>query len=140
MNFVPSKKLPTDFNKGQQYKSGDAVQAKTLNDLIESQLYVQELAFQDVVIFGDVAKEIEAYSNADGQDYAWKSLSGNRWEIYIPQPNHGFKTINSVVAEKINTDGSYENMIYGLKYYKSGSVSIILDEKTDTRIVIKGDN
>lgn len=96
----------------------------------------------------DLANMLETYKSIKKQEAVcfdvsidselWEHL-GNRWEIYIPQPKHGFKNVNSVVAEKINTDGSYENMIYGLKYYKSGSVSIILDEKTDTRIVIKGD-
>ena len=43
--FNPSKKSPTDFNKGAKYKAGDGVQATTVNNLIESALWVQELAF-----------------------------------------------------------------------------------------------
>lgn len=50
-NFTPSKKTPDDFNNGVKYvdydptsgQNGDEVQAKTINDLIESQLYVQGL-------------------------------------------------------------------------------------------------
>ena len=44
--FNPSKKSPTDFNKGEKYKAGDGVQATTVNNLIESALWVQELAFE----------------------------------------------------------------------------------------------
>jgi hypothetical protein len=45
-DFIPSNKYPSDFNGGKRYKKGDAVQAKTINDLIESALWVQELAFE----------------------------------------------------------------------------------------------
>ena len=40
--FNPSKKVATDFNKGNQYKNGDGVQAETINNLVENQLYLQE--------------------------------------------------------------------------------------------------
>lgn len=44
--FNPSNKIPSDFNGGKRYKKGDAVQASTINNLIESALWVQELAFE----------------------------------------------------------------------------------------------
>ena len=44
--FIPSNKVPSDFNGGKRYKKGDAVQASTVNNLIESALWVQELAFE----------------------------------------------------------------------------------------------
>lgn len=40
--FNPSKKVATDFNKGNQYKNGDGVQAETINNLVENQLYLQK--------------------------------------------------------------------------------------------------
>lgn len=43
-DFIPNKKETTDFNKGVQYQNGDGVQAQTINNLIESQLYTQSLA------------------------------------------------------------------------------------------------
>lgn len=44
--FNPSRKFPTDFNKGKKYKAGDGVQALTINNLIESALWIQEIAFE----------------------------------------------------------------------------------------------
>lgn len=41
--FLPTKKLLTDFNGGNRYVSGDGVQPTTLNNIIESQLYTQEM-------------------------------------------------------------------------------------------------
>lgn len=48
--FTPSKKTPQDFNNGVEYVDGigdiegDAVQAETINNVIESTLYAQEQA------------------------------------------------------------------------------------------------
>lgn len=57
-NFIPSKKEATDFNNGVQYVGknealgieGDRVQAETINNLIESALYSQEMAENPVII------------------------------------------------------------------------------------------
>lgn len=51
-NFTPSKKTAQDFNGGVEYQDqdlannvqGDTVHAATVNNLVESQLYSQELA------------------------------------------------------------------------------------------------
>ena len=40
-NFNPSKKVASDFNNGNIYKNGDGVQAETINNLVENQLYLQ---------------------------------------------------------------------------------------------------
>ena len=142
-DFIPSKKLPSDFNKGNKYKSGDAVQAKTVNDLIESALWVQELAFGDITFLGDAVKEVVVSANKNDSVYEWKTTSDSKNCVYISQTNHGFTTINSVNAERIITasDGKQhvENMFYALKYYKSGSISVIVDNKIDMRIIIKGE-
>lgn len=50
-SFVPSKKTAQDFNDGQQYVNsnpiqgieGDKLQAETINNLVESQLWIQAL-------------------------------------------------------------------------------------------------
>lgn len=50
VNFLPSKKTAQDFNNGVEYidgqgnETGDAVQAETINNLVESVLYTQEQA------------------------------------------------------------------------------------------------
>lgn len=42
-SFIPSKKEATDFNNGVQYINGvDALQAETVNNLVESALFVQD--------------------------------------------------------------------------------------------------
>ena len=43
-DFVPSQKYASDFNKAKKYENGDAVQAETVNNLIEGQLFVQGIA------------------------------------------------------------------------------------------------
>lgn len=45
-DFIPSKKNQSDFNNGKKYKAGDGVQALTINNLIESALWIQEIAFE----------------------------------------------------------------------------------------------
>lgn len=57
--FNPNIKVPTDFNKGKKYKAGDAVQADTLNNLIESALWVQTLAFGETVTIASYNPETE---------------------------------------------------------------------------------
>lgn len=53
-NFTPSKKTAQDFNNGIEYvdgqgnEMGDAIQAETVNNLIESQMWVQKLAETDI--------------------------------------------------------------------------------------------
>lgn len=42
--FTPSKKNITDFNGGEEYQNGSGLQAETINNIIESQLYTQGLA------------------------------------------------------------------------------------------------
>lgn len=134
VGFTPSKKYPSDFNGGVKYKSGDAVQAKTVNDLVESALWVQELAFGDATIVGETPYEVEVSSNSND----WQQVNG-KWQFRIPQTAHNFQRINSVVAErKMNTD-RYENMIYSYKRYLTGAIAIIVDKRIDMKVVIKGE-
>lgn len=46
-NFEPSKKTADNFNGGVAYVNGDAVQAETINNLVESALYTQEVVEQN---------------------------------------------------------------------------------------------
>ncbi len=48
--FVPSQKYASDFNKAKKYENGDAVQAETVNNLIEGQLFVQGIASNRPII------------------------------------------------------------------------------------------
>lgn len=132
--FNPSRKFPTDFNKGNKYKAGDAVQATTVNNLIESALWVQDLAFGDAVVFGDVSYEVEVSSTSTD----WQQVNG-KWQFKIPQTTHQFKKINSIVAERKMDSEMYENMIYSYKRYLTGSIAVIVDEKINMRIIIKGE-
>lgn len=65
--------------------------------------------------------------------------NGNVWEIRILQTSHNFSKINSIVIERQMEDGLWENMVYSYKRYKSGTVAVIVDEKIDVRIIIKGE-
>lgn len=132
--FNPSRKFPTDFNKGNKYKPGDGVQSSTINHLIESALWVQELAFGDAIVLGDVAYEIEVFSTSND----WQQVNG-KWQFKIPQTTHQFKKINSIVAEKKTDKEIYENMVYSYKRYLTGSIAVIVDNKIDMRIIIKGE-
>ena len=133
--FNPSRKFPTDFNKGNKYKPGDGVQSSTINHLIESALWVQELAFGDAVVFGDLSYEIEVFA----KDSSKWTKNGNVWETRILQTTHNFSKINSIVVEKRMEDDLWENVVYSYKRYKSGTVAVIVDEKIDVRIIIKGE-
>lgn len=132
--FNPSIKYPTDFNKGNKYKAGDAVQSKTINDLIESALWVQELAFDGAIIIGDITYTTEISS----QSSLWQEVSG-KFQIRILQTTHGFNKINSIVAERKTATDMYENMIYSYKRYLTGTVAVTVDDKIDMRIIIKGE-
>lgn len=132
--FNPSRKFPTDFNKGNKYKAGDAVQASTINNLVESALWVQDLAFGDAIVLGDVSYEVEVSSTSTD----WQQVNG-KWSVRILQTTHNFKKIHSVLAERKMDSEMYENMIYIYKRYNSGSIAVIVDEKIDMRIIIKGE-
>ena len=132
--FNPSRKFPTDFNKGKKYKAGDGVQSSTINNLIESALWVQDLAFGDAIVLGDVSYEVEVSSTSTD----WQQVN-SKWQFKIPQTTHDFKKITSIVAERKMSNDMYENMVYTYKRYNSGSVSVIVDSKIDMRIIIKGE-
>lgn len=132
--FNPSRKFPTDFNKGDKYKAGDSVQATTVNNLIESALWVQDLAFGEAIVFGDVSYEIEVPSTSSN----WQQING-KWQVRILQTTHNFKKIHSILAERKMDSEMYENMIYSYKRYLTGSVAIIVEEKINMRIIIKGE-
>lgn len=133
--FTPSKKYPSDFNRGVKYKSGDAVQAKTVNDLVESALWVQELAFSGGgTIIGGKSYDAEISSTST----EWTQYNGF-WQIKILQVTHNIGKITGIDVEKKVAEGEYENMVYSYKRYSSGSVAIIVDEKIDIRIIIKGE-
>lgn len=67
----------------------------------------------------------------------WEKVNG-RWQVRILQTMHNLKNITEIVAERLDDSGNYENMIYGYKKYLSGSIAIIVDEKIDIKIIIKG--
>lgn len=81
-NFIPSKKEATDFNNGQQYVGanpslgieGDKLQAETINNLIESQLWVQDNA----IGLPPIGYHYVQYANEPTPAARW---SGTSWEI-----------------------------------------------------------
>ena len=70
-------------------------------------------------------------------DAVWEEVNG-KYQVRVAQVTHNFKKIYSIVAQRKVTNDYYENMIYSYKIYKSGSVAVIVDNKIDIRIVIKG--
>lgn len=70
-------------------------------------------------------------------DAVWEKVNG-KYQVRVAQVTHNFKKIYSIVAQRKVTNDCYENMIYSYKIYKSGSVAVIVDNKIDIRIVIKG--
>lgn len=159
--FEANQKWATDFNNGNKYKKNDGVQASTINNLIEGVLYVQGLAFGDIepiIQTGvqDVQVNGESVLSYDGKvanisiekpyekeisinDGRWKQpVNTTKWQITIPQVDHGFNKITRIVAERITEIGTHENMVYSYKRYSSGNVAIITDYKIDMYIIIKG--
>lgn len=133
--FNPSRKFPTDFNKGNKYKAGDAVQSKTINDLIESALWVQDLAFGETTILGVISYKVEILADSS----LWREANG-AYIITIPSTEHKLKTINSVILAIFNkNENHYENADFTYKVYHSGAVTIVLDKKADCRIIIEGE-
>ncbi len=63
--FTPSKKTAQDFNNGIEYidgqdnETGDALQADTINNLVESALYTQEQASEAKQIAGGALSQVE---------------------------------------------------------------------------------
>ena len=60
--FVPSKKVLTDFNGGEKYKNGDSIQAETINNLVEGLLYENEDVGggTTVLVGGEAVAEFDA--------------------------------------------------------------------------------
>lgn len=81
-NFIPSKKIASEFNNGTQYLDGDAVQAKTVNDVIESQLWTQALATNapDTTYIADEgAATVGISAMPDGTPrFVFKNLKGRK--------------------------------------------------------------
>ena len=78
-SFVPSEKTKNDFNKGIKYENGDGVQAETINNLIESQLFVQGIATNQpkVVEDGTEGSPTVYFENKDGlQRFVFKNIRG----------------------------------------------------------------
>ena len=132
--FNPSRKFPTDFNKGNKYKPGDGVQSTTINNLIESALWVQDLAFGEAIVLGDVSYEVEVSSTSTD----WQQVNG-KWQCKIPQTVQQFKKIKSIAAERRMDSEMYENMIYSYKRYLTGSIAVMVDNKINMKIIIKGE-
>ena len=75
--------------------------------------------------------------NVSSTDNAWEQVNG-RWQVRVLQTQHNLKNVQDIIAERLSQGGTYENMIYGYKKYSSGSIAIIVDEKIDMKIIIKG--
>lgn len=73
-------------------------------------------------------------------DDLWReNTTTKKWEIKINQVEHNIKKIHNVIAERKMDVNMYENMLYSYRRYISGSISIIVDEKINMRIIIKGE-
>lgn len=107
-SFTPSKKSLQDFNNGVKYvdfdptigQNGDEVQADTINNLIESQMWVQALA-QNSVDNSEANKvgnaEIVLAYKPDGTPYLkTKSLKG--------ETGRGVLSFRTAIAESINNE------------------------------------
>lgn len=86
------------------------------------------------IITGDLTYKIEVAMT----DSSWEKING-KWQVSILQGTHKITTIHSITAERKNESGIYENMIYSYKRYLTGAVAIIVDEKINMRVIIKGE-
>lgn len=90
-SFIPSKKTEQDFNGGVKYIDGigdiegDAIQAETLNNVIESQLYTQEQAENAVI-------------NANNA---------------VETADDALDRINEAINSSVSVNGTYPNMTVG---------------------------
>lgn len=78
-DFVPSQKYASDFNKAKKYENGDAVQAETVNNLIEGQLFVQGIATNNPRVDEDntEGQPIVYFENKDGLPrFVFKNIRG----------------------------------------------------------------
>lgn len=78
-DFVPSQKYASDFNKAKKYENGDAVQAETVNNLIEGQLFVQGIAANQPKVVEDntEGEPIVYFENKDGLPrFVFKNIRG----------------------------------------------------------------
>lgn len=90
--FVPSKKVSTDFNGGEKYKNGDSIQAETINNLVEGLLYENEDVGggTTVLVGGEAVAEFDADRKVGFTDRA-------------SQTNYGVvKTYNSYGVQMYN--------------------------------------
>lgn len=86
----------------------------------------------------DIIAETIYIIEVSSTDSLWEQAD-NKWRVRIAQTTHKLKNIYSIVAERKTESGVYENMIYSYKNYTSGSVAIIVDNKIDIKIIIKGE-
>lgn len=78
-DFVPSQKYASDFNKAKKYENGDAVQAETVNNLIEGQLFVQGIATNQPKVVEDNTDGSPTvyFENKDGlQRFVFRNIRG----------------------------------------------------------------
>jgi hypothetical protein len=139
-NFIPSIKIPSDFNGGKKYKKGDGVKASTINNLIEQALFFQELALGG----GDVTINITASfyeKEVKATDRAWLDLGDGTYKYTIPhdvEVGHSFNRVSNVLVEK-EVKGNFEHVacLYNIDP-NTLDVSIITNYKIDMRVIIKG--
>ncbi len=111
VEFTPSKKTVKDFNNGIEYingedgVTGDAVQAETINSLVESQLWTQALATNqpDIIEANRVGiATATIITELDGTPkIKFSNLKGATGESGIMVPTSGFFSIwmNNITGE-----------------------------------------
>lgn len=134
-NFTPSKKTASDFNAGTKYvdydptigQNGDEVQADTINNLVESQLWTQSLATNHPVVgqdstTGETSVSIETISDGTPR-FSFVNIKGQ--SIYTITDK--FYVYNS---QEVIADSHYFVNTYGEHFYPNiGDIIMDVDGK-----------
>ena len=119
-NFIPSKKVASDFNNGTAFKSGDVVQAETMNNVVEGVLYSQNASDSAVNIANsanDTAKnaqqtanealEIAQQGGGGTGGGAVTSVNGKIGAVTITKTDIGLENVDNVKQYSISNPPPY---------------------------------
>lgn len=92
-SFTPSQHNADEYNNGIKYVSGDALQAETVNNLVESALYTQQVADS-------------ALAHTRNELYTCATTESNQYKV-VTAPD--FTSDNLVVGARITVNFTYKN-------------------------------
>lgn len=145
--FTPSKKTAQDFNNGIEYINedvgitGDAVQAETINNLVESALYTQEQAesaarnASDAVDIAEEAKEIAE----DAQKGVGTKVSVNGKVVADFNADTKLNKSGDQMNGSLTMTGqSYPNIIFQSSAPSANGKTVFLEQQNNGTFMIIG--